>query len=650
MRIKQIQINHYGPLNQIYLPINPGVQAIYGDNESGKTLLVDAMIKHLTGGKLSEYISDRVDERPEGYIVLEDKGQEYKIDHDNDLSDYLEVTPDEIRNIFVIRNSDLEIPEEPKFYERTYQRLTGLRTDDIRAITDKIKEIGRLTDKLQLKNSNPYDYPADNVKNAKKIRRKIESYLEETTQEGIDETESELYIGKLRKEELEEERDTLREAKKLEEYRKLETAIENLDEAYKEQIMLPSNEQIFSVNQKLDKYLESNQTRPRLERKGNVAKYAFYGLLAVTLISWMVIGLSNFSFYGYTIPILFAVGTAASGLTWYNNSSKISHIDMEKQDAMQEANQLDIEERDTYEIRRQVKVLKTSIIEVGNKVQRNLGVLKERFEIKSETPEEVVEKAKASLSELGKSVDFDLEVNYDSDKEQQIEAEQEKLEEELKKYEESLEDHYETLRSISKDASDLAFKSFMGKQMETMVTGLESLRLLRSELSDFIDVIELDERCAECAAKIFKELEGEEEEKITDLFSEGNLTSKLFSKLTDGRYDKVYYNNVKKKIFVERPSGQKIEAYKLSKGAYDQLYFAIRVDLSQRMLEGRGGFMILDDAFLSSGTKRFQEGIEIMKEITDKGWNLIYLTVKDYDAEKIEAQTGNEMLSLNPLP
>ena len=60
--------------------------------------------------------------------------------------------------------------------------------------------------------------------------------------------------------------------------------------------------------------------------------------------------------------------------------------------------------------------------------------------------------------------------------------------------------------------------------------------------------------------------------------------------------------------------------------------------------------MILDDAFLTSVETRFQEGIEIMKELTEKGWNLIYLTVKDIDADKISQITGIDTLTLPMLP
>lgn len=650
MRIKQIHIDRYGPLNQVYLPINPGIQTIYGDNESGKTLLVDAIIKQLTGNRLSDSSLDRVTESPEGYIVLEDKGNEYKIDRDKDLSNYLQIEPDEIRNIFIIRNSDLEIPDEPHFYERTYQRLTGLRTDDIRTIINKIKDIGRLTDTLLLRDSNTYNYPATNLKNSKRLRRQIDDYLNETSQQGIDQVESELYYDKLRKDELEQELDTLHKAKKRDEFRRLESTINDLEEVNKDYNKLPSSEEIFRLNQKVETYLDKENSRPQFERTSNISRTVFYALLILSFSSWALGIIYNPSVLGYLIPVIFAAGAILSGYTWFSNSRKISDIDIGKSDILRESKKIGINQEDLGNIQYKIGELQDKIDKTSGRVQQNIGVLRENFSITEEEPESVIDRAKESLKELTKSIDFSIEVKYDTTVEQQREEELNKINENIEGNNASLSAHRDKLSDFSNSANELDFKNFMGRSLNILVTSLESLRLLKAELSEFIDTIESDAACAECAAKIFQELEGEEEEKITDLFSEGNETSKLFSRMTKGRYTNVFYDNSVKKIFVERPSGQKLEAFKLSKGAYDQLYLAIRVDLAQRMLEGRGAFMILDDAFISSGSSRFEEGIEIMIELVEKGWNFLYLTVKDIDAEKINQATGIDPLSLQILP
>lgn len=68
----------------------------------------------------------------------------------------------------------------------------------------------------------------------------------------------------------------------------------------------------------------------------------------------------------------------------------------------------------------------------------------------------------------------------------------------------------------------------------------------------------------------------------TELFGEDSATAQIFKQVTSGRYDAVGYNHKDKTIVVVRPSGQSLTADKLSKGAFDQLYLSIRIDLAQR--------------------------------------------------------------------
>ena len=130
MRIKKISISRYGPLSNLELDPGDGIQIIWGRNETGKTLTIDAIIKLLLHGKVKdfEYI-DRVDENPEGYIILEDdKKNEIKISAKKGLSEYLNLGSIDLRNIFIIRNSDLTIKEEGNYFKNITDKLTGLKS------------------------------------------------------------------------------------------------------------------------------------------------------------------------------------------------------------------------------------------------------------------------------------------------------------------------------------------------------------------------------------------------------------------------------------------------------------------------------------------------------------------------------------------
>lgn len=82
MRIKRILISRYGPISDIDLKPKPGLQVIYGRNEAGKTLSIDAMIKMMVGDKDRDFKDiDRVSESPEGFILFEDRDAgEIKVD------------------------------------------------------------------------------------------------------------------------------------------------------------------------------------------------------------------------------------------------------------------------------------------------------------------------------------------------------------------------------------------------------------------------------------------------------------------------------------------------------------------------------------------------------------------------------------------
>ncbi len=588
MRIKEIHIDRYGPLNQIYLPINPGLQAIYGDNESGKTLLVDAVIKQLTGNMVSDSSLNRVTERPEGYIILEDQGNEYKVDRDNDLSSYLPLEPYEIRNIFVIRNSDLEIPEPGTFYERTYQRLTGLRTDEIRSIIDRIKNMGRLTKtSLEIADSKPHNKAASNLKNAQRLQKKINAYLKETSQEGVDKTESILYQDKLRKDEIVDVLKSLDEAKKKEDFVNLDNSIDELTQIYADSKELPTNEDILKINLKIEDYLRNETEIPKFKKTSSVAKFTFSAFLVVTLISWAIVLFRNASDIGYSIPLVLLACSAFSGYIWFNNNKKSSQIDVKKNEIIRLSKKLGIPQEFIVEIQNHLDELKEKIEKTNESIQQSIGVFKKALGISENETDIVLQKARQSLNVQKSEIDFGIELEYNEKMYGDYQDEILGLDENIESNKEKLSGHTTKLSEFSDAANNLEFNAFIGRPLNVVVSSLESLRLLRAELSDLIDKIKSDASCAVCAAEIFQELQKEETDKIDDLFAEDNETSRLFSMMTKGRYSKVFYDNSEEKIIVERPSGQQLEATKLSKGAYDQLYLAIRIDLAQRITEGK---------------------------------------------------------------
>jgi hypothetical protein len=147
MKIKEYSITHYGPLPDTGKILLGKFNLFFGKNEDGKTLTIDAFVKLLLGGNMKDFQNiNRVDEKPEGYIIIEDdQGQEIKLSRKKDLTKTVGLTSSECRNIFIIRNSDLSIAPESEFYTNVTDQLTGLRTKEISSIKKKLQELGRLT-------------------------------------------------------------------------------------------------------------------------------------------------------------------------------------------------------------------------------------------------------------------------------------------------------------------------------------------------------------------------------------------------------------------------------------------------------------------------------------------------------------------------
>ena len=116
MRINRIKIDRYGPLENINFDLNPGVNVIYGLNESGKSLAIEFLLKKLSKKQKVKYKrKDRVSEKPEGYIIFYD-GEEIKLKPNQCLTDFLPSVKDaDVCRIFVMKDSDLNIPDGKYF-------------------------------------------------------------------------------------------------------------------------------------------------------------------------------------------------------------------------------------------------------------------------------------------------------------------------------------------------------------------------------------------------------------------------------------------------------------------------------------------------------------------------------------------------------
>ena len=146
MRIDEFRLMRYGqPLSDIGKITPSNFSLIFGPNEQGKSLTIDALVKLMLADSSTFRNIDRVDESPEGYVAIRDNaGKQYSLPQKGNLTKLTGLSPSECSNIFFIRNSDLSIEsDDGGFYVNVADKLVGLRTKKIKAPTEYAKNPGK---------------------------------------------------------------------------------------------------------------------------------------------------------------------------------------------------------------------------------------------------------------------------------------------------------------------------------------------------------------------------------------------------------------------------------------------------------------------------------------------------------------------------
>ena len=172
MIIKDFLIRKYGPLAESGRVTLSSFNLFWGENEDGKTLTMDAIIRLLfqKSKKIFPNI-DRVPEPPDGEITLTNsKNPAMILPADGQLSDLLNISVSEFRNLFVVRDSDLSIAREIEFYGDITEKLTGLRTSQIQNIKGAIRKLGYLTEKLDTVNTRKSDHLKERIQRATNLQ------------------------------------------------------------------------------------------------------------------------------------------------------------------------------------------------------------------------------------------------------------------------------------------------------------------------------------------------------------------------------------------------------------------------------------------------------------------------------------------------
>ncbi len=280
----------------------------------------------------------------------------------------------------------------------------------------------------------------------------------------------------------------------------------------------------------------------------------------------------------------------------------------------QELKELSDEFSDLFtEIKRQMKNITGQ--EVDEKEWEN-----KLTEIKNKREE--LEQKKEELSKELSSLNIDesdyakeAPVHYSAEKMEELEEKIREKEEEIRKKEESLKSMEKRIAQHVEDDS--------GKDFSGLYQGLYQKRKrvegeVKNKKSEIV------------AGKIvFDELESlreKEDERIKKNF-ESQVIQDHVAKMTKGRYKEVRLNGEELEVVGKF---ENFNLKDLSTGAREQILLALRVGLSAELLKKDSMFLILDDAFQNSDWERREELVESLADLSEGGWQVIYLTMDDH--------------------
>ena len=226
-----------------------------------------------------------------------------------------------------------------------------------------------------------------------------------------------------------------------------------------------------------------------------------------------------------------------------------------------------------------------------------------------------------------------------------LKSELEGLEERQDSLDIRLDDHSKNLDDLQRRFSALDLSRHLDNFKDIDINSLDRLREAADLAEDFISLIDRQYNMALEAIKIFESIRDTEETKVSELFERLEISS-IFEEITEGKYKDVRFDSQAGEVFVVDGNGKELPAENLSKGAYDQLFLSIRIAISEEILGGGNGFFIIDDAFLSSDSTRLSRQFKVLKRLADRGWSIIYFSVKDEIAQLSARFTKNKILEI----
>lgn len=640
--IKRLKVDHYGPLGEVDLELDEGLNVFYGRNESGKTLLVESITKMLLDDSSGFQGIGRVPQEPAGMMIAESNGEEFEVSQEKLNSLFENVTAEDIRNAFVIRDFDLRLPERDNdfgngnYFNDVTDRVLGSKSQKIQAIRDEISDINFLTNntsEAKIENRKNTGHIRQKKENAEELKQEIDKFIDEIRSEGLIEKYSQL--DKLKKEiqSQEELLDKLEEARKREKYLEGEQLLEDLQNIENDM------EELESEQRALEEARELKQNAENFEPE-KISGYGFYRKSSIA--TGTLSGLSIIASIINPTPIFAATSLiflAAAAYTAYNyrkQDKKLEEHDIKKENLLEKAEAKGLEADSLPEIAEEVEKWKREINNRKSSLEKQRGEIAGTFKAEFNTGSEQVDDWKQILNEFSKKFE-DVDQQYREGAIEESEKELEQVKQQKENLEDQLSNYSERIQNYNSKVSEVLIPRFIDSD-PVDIEVFEDLENASRQLNRFTNGIGQMEKSSKQALGILEEMEQSEEDEFNKVFKEDSYAVKMFQEATDGNYTDISYSKSDGTLKVERKDGQILSPAQLSQGTYDLLYMSVRLKLAKEIL-GEPGFLVLDNAFVHSDIERVDKEIEFLQNLEEEGWQIIYFTFRDDVKDRLEEVT-----------
>ncbi len=602
MKINKLKINSYGKLKEKEINLEDGINIIYGQNESGKSTLINFLVnsfygisKNKKGKEISDYekykpwigeefsgkVEYELDNKEKFEIYrdfnkknpkifnenMEDISKEFNIDKNKGNEFFYEQTKiDEELFLSTLAINQNEVKLESQTQNFLIQKIANLsQTGDdntsFKKVIDRINR--RQLDEIGTERSRekPINVISRKIQDLEAKKAELEKY--KNLKYEFDDKENNLNEEVLS---LENECDFLKEIKLLNENENIEKEKIKI----KENIKKENLEKINLLNNKIDnlknnyeksfkKYsednLENRKIRNNKNRKRKQLNIIFILLILINILQFIFIKNNIFKFtFLLTVPVFLIIYYFLIN----NKNKKIKDKEAIEKNNFEKVN------LELINLENEKKIIEDSL----NNLNEELNKIKNDFNLKIKLEEEKIINRYLSRIERNRINDLiNLEnINF-----------------EIEKVQKEINDKKLKLHTLELDKRNIEPNLYsLSKIEEELVNNNEKMLALRNlNLS------------MNFAKEILTDSYEKMKNSVTPKFTE-NLSNNI-SKITDKKYNKVMFNE-DNGLIVELENGDYVPVNRMSIGTIDQLYLSLRLSMINEMSNEKVP-ILLDESF-----------------------------------------------------